>query len=314
MGRAVHTLWGYIAWRIAGDAGLKLVAEAEAARTNPGSELMVEVFKLAGPSVILLDELVMFARQLDDDRFEAFLSFIQSLTEAAKMVPGHADRRLAARERCRSRRRERGVQALLRLEKVFGRVQSAWLPASGDETYEIIRRRLFQPLDADGERARDETVKAFHDLYRKNPAEFPPEAKEARYLELLRLSYPIHPELFDRLSKDWASLEKFQRTRGVLRFMANVVGVLWQAQTRDPLITPARVPVAHERVRASVLYPLDPAFGAVVDKEVDGDGSLPARMEANPVAADLASCARRPARRGRCSSARRRWSGNRMPD
>ena len=174
------------------------------------------------------------------------------------------------------------VQALRRLEQVFGRVQSPWLPASGDETYEIIRRRLFQPLDADGEKARDETVKAFHDLYRKNPAEFPPEAKEARYLELLRLSYPIHPELFDRLSKDWASLEKFQRTRGVLRFMANVIGVLWHAQTRDPLITPARVPVAHERVRASVLYPLDPAFGAVVDREVDGDGSLPARMEANP--------------------------------
>jgi hypothetical protein len=58
--------------------------------------------------------------------------------------------------------------------------------------------------------------------------------------------------------------------------------VLWQAQTRDPLILPARVPVAHERVRASVLYPLDPAFAAVVDREVDGDGSLPARMEANP--------------------------------
>ena len=125
-------------------------------------------------------------------------------------------------------------------------------------------------------------MKAFHDLYRKNPAEFPPEAKEGRYHELLRLSYPIHPELFDRLSKDWASLEKFQRTRGVLRFMANVVGVLWQAQVRDPLITPARVPISRERVRVSVLYPLDPAFGAVVDKEVDGESSLPARMEANP--------------------------------
>ncbi len=280
-GPRVNTLWGYIAWRIAGDAGLKLVAESEAARTSPGSELMVEVFKLAGPSVILLDELTMFARQLDDERFEALLSFIQSLTEAAKMVPGiliigslpesHAEAG-----------GPRGEAALLRLEKIFGRVQSAWLPASGDETYEIIRRRLFQPLDAEGEKARDETVKAFHDLYKKNPAEFPPEAKEARYLELLRLSYPIHPELFDRLSKDWASLEKFQRTRGVLRFMANVVGVLWHAQMRDPLITPARVPVAHERVRVSVLYPLDPAFGAVVDKEVDGEGSLPNRMEANP--------------------------------
>jgi hypothetical protein len=64
--------------------------------------------------------------------------------------------------------------------------------------------------------------------------------------------------------------------------MANVVGVLWHAQVRDPLITPARLPIAHERVRASVLYPLDPAFNAVVDKEVDGETSLPARMEANP--------------------------------
>jgi len=39
---------------------------ASAARANPGSELMIEVFRLAGPSVILLDELMMFTRQLDD--------------------------------------------------------------------------------------------------------------------------------------------------------------------------------------------------------------------------------------------------------
>ena len=280
-GPKVYTPWGYIAWQIAGDAGLKLVAEAETARTNPGSNLLVDVLKLAGPCIILLDELVMFARQLSEERFEAFLSFIQSLTEAAALVP-HALVIGSLPESDAEAGGVRGKEALLRLEKVFGRVQSPWLPATGDETYEIIRRRLFQALDADGERARNETVKAFHDLYRKNPAEFPPEAKEARYQELLRLSYPIHPELFDRLSKDWASLEKFQRTRGVLRFMANVVGVLWQAQVHDPLILPARVPISHERVRASVLYPLDPAFAAVVDREVDGDTSLPARMEANP--------------------------------
>jgi uncharacterized protein len=280
-GPKIHTLWGYIAWRLAGAEGLAIVAEAEKARTNPGSELIVDVLRHAGPSVILLDELVAYARQLPDDRFEAFLSFIQSLTEAAKMVPGtlvvgslpESDTEAGG---------EKGAQALRRLQGVFGRVQSPWLPASGDETYEIIRRRLFQALDGEGERARDETVKAFHDLYRKNQAEFPPEAKETRYLELLRLSYPIHPELFDRLSKDWASLEKFQRTRGVLRFMANVIGVLWHQQVRDPLITPARIPISNERVRASVLYPLDAAFSAVVDKEVDGDSSLPRRMEANP--------------------------------
>jgi hypothetical protein len=178
-GPKVYTPWGYIAWQIAGDAGLKLVAEAETARTNPGSNLLVDVLKLAGPCIILLDELVMFARQLSEERFEAFLSFIQSLTEAAALVP-HALVIGSLPESDAEAGGVRGKEALLRLEKVFGRVQSPWLPATGDETYEIIRRRMFQALDADGERARNETVKAFHDLYRKNPAEFPPEAKEAR--------------------------------------------------------------------------------------------------------------------------------------
>ncbi len=263
-GPRVHTLWGYIAWRLAGDRGLKIVADAEAARTNPGSELMVEVLKLAGPSVILLDELVAFARQLPDDRFEAFLSFIQSLTEAVKIVPNAllVGSLIEAHAEAGG---DKGVEALKRLEKVFARVQSPWMPASGDETYEIIRRRLFQALDSDGERGRDETIKAFHDLYKKNAADFPPETKEGRYYDLLRMSYPIHPELFDRLSKDWASLPNFQRTRGVLRFMANVVGVLWHQRVPDPLIMPARVPISNDRIRASVLYPLDSGFAAVVD-------------------------------------------------
>ncbi|MER9240679.1 DUF499 domain-containing protein [Mesorhizobium sp. M0633] len=280
-GPKVRTLWGYIAWRLAGKDGLELVREAEAAGTNPGSELMVEVFRKAGPSVILLDEVVAFARQLPDERFEAFLSFIQSLTEAVKMlsnvllVGSLPESKLEAGG-------EKGVAALQRLEKVFGRTGSPWLAAHGNETYEIVRRRLFQQLDAEGEKARDETVKAFHDFYRKNAAEFPAHTKEARYAELLRLSYPIHPELFERLSKDWSTLPNFQRTRGVLRFMANVVSVLWQARARDPLILPGRVPIADERVKASVIYPLDPAYSAVVDSEVDGEGSLPARMEANP--------------------------------
>lgn len=280
-GPRVRTLWGYLAWRLAGEEGLALVRASEDAGTNPGSALLVDLFKLAGPSLILLDEVVAFARQLPDDRFEAFLSFFQSLTEAAKMVPDV----LVVGSLPESNEEAggpKGVEALHRLERVFGRTGSPWLAAHGNETYEIVRRRLFQDLDAEGEKARDETVKAFAGLYRNNQAEFPPQAREPRYADLLRLSYPIHPELFERLSKDWATLPNFQRTRGVLRFMANVVSVLWQQRTHDPLILPARVPIADERVKASVIYPLAAAYSAVVDSEVDGEGSLPRRMEANP--------------------------------
>lgn len=258
-----------------------LADDPGAGKTIMAGLLIKELLKLAGPSVILLDELVAYARQLPEERFEAFLSFIQSLTEAVKIAP-NALLVGSLPEAHAEAGGEKGVAALTRLEKVFGRVQSPWMPASGDETYEIIRRRLFQTLDSEGERARDETVKAYHDLYKKNAAEFPPEVKESRYYDLLRMSYPIHPELFDRLAKDWASLENFQKTRGVLRFMANVVGVLWHERVADPLIMPSRVPIANDRIRASVLYPLDSGFAAVVDKEVDGDGALPVQIEANP--------------------------------
>ena len=53
----------------------------------------------------------------------------------------------------------------------------------------------------------------------------------------------MHPELFDRLYDDWSTLERFQRTRGVLRLMSTVIYALWQANDAYPLIMPATVPL-----------------------------------------------------------------------
>ena len=41
---------------------------------------------------------------------------------------------------------ERGRHALERLKNAIGRVESSWRPASAEEGFEIVRRRLFQPL------------------------------------------------------------------------------------------------------------------------------------------------------------------------
>src|SRR5262249_22986057 len=43
-GPRVHTVWGYLAYRLAGEKGLAIVAEAEKARTSPGSRALVELF------------------------------------------------------------------------------------------------------------------------------------------------------------------------------------------------------------------------------------------------------------------------------
>lgn len=113
----------------------------------------------------------------------------------------------------------RGRAALAALKNAIGRVEAAWRAANAEESFEIVRRRLFQPItDPQMFVARDTVAKAFCDLYRTQHQEFPPECREGDYERKLKAAYPIHPEIFDRLYQDWSSLVKFQRTRGVFAF------------------------------------------------------------------------------------------------
>ena len=278
-GREVRTLWGYLAWRLGGWDAVQSIASSEAAGTSPGSERLIPILRDAAPCLILLDEVVAFARQLRGLEYDAFHSFMQSLTEAAISVPG-AVVLGSLPESGAEVGDQQGLDALRRLEKIFGRVQSAWTPATGVETYEIVRRRLFQPLDEAGERARDETIRAFRRLYRENRADFPAEAREAAYEEQMRRAYPLHPEVLRRFSGDWSVLEKFQRTRGILKIMANAVYALWSGESAATLITPALLPFRDDKVRTALLESLDRAYGPILQSEVDGDQSLPARVEA----------------------------------
>ena len=278
-GREVRTPWGYLAWRLGGWGAVDTIADSERAGTNPGSERLIPILRDAAPCLILMDEVVAFARQLRGLQYDAFHAFVQSLTEAAAAVPG-AVVVGSLPESGAEVGDEQGQDALHRLEKLFGRVQSAWTPASGIETFEIVRRRLFQPLDEAGERARDETIQAFRRLYRANRLDFPAEVREAAYEEQMRRAYPLHPEVLRRFSGDWSVLAKFQRTRGILKIMANAVYALWSAQSRAALITPALLPFHDQKVRTALIEPLHPAYGAILQSEVDGDQSLPARIEA----------------------------------
>ena len=277
--RRIRTLWGYLAWRLGGWQAVDSIADSEAAGTNPGSERLIPILRDAAPCLILMDEVVAFARQLRGLEYDAFHAFIQSLTEAAAAIP----RVVVVGSLPESGAEvgdEQGRDALRRLEKIFGRVQSAWTPASGIETFEIVRRRLFQPLDATGEKARDETIRAFRKMYRVHRADFPPEVREAAYEERMRRAYPLHPELLRRFSGDWSVLDKFQRTRGILKIMANAVYSLWSGESSAPLIMPALLPFRDEKVRTALLEPLDQSFGPILQSEVDGELSLPAEIEA----------------------------------
>lgn len=296
-GTVVNTLWGEIAWQLGGEAAFELVAEADRTGTNPG-KAMQDVFTLCGPCLVLIDEWVAYARQLFETQellpgglFETQFSFAQTLADAVIAVPGTllvislpvSDD--PARPGVTPIGSEAevggyaGQESARRLGNVIGRTEAAWRPASAEESFEIVRRRLFQPLATDGVKFRDATARTFGEMYRTQSAEFPAEVREPGYVERIKAAYPIHPELFARLYEDWSTLEGFQRTRGVLRLMAAVISALWTAGDQSPLILPANVPLDDPAVQTELIRNLDHAWQPILDTDIDGASSVPRKVD-----------------------------------
>ena len=189
---------------------------------------------------------------------------------------------------------QRGREALDRLRNVVGRVESSWRPASAEEGFEIVRRRLFEPLADQAQfKDRDVVARAFADLYRTQHQEFPPECHDADYEKRIKAAYPIHPEIFDRLYTDWSTLVKFQRTRGVLRLMAAVIHSLWEKGDKNPLILPANIPIDDPRVQFELTRYLSDNWVPIIEKDVDGPSSLPLRLDGEvPNLGKFAACRR----------------------
>ena len=116
-------------------------------------------------------------------------------------------------------------------------------------------------------------------MYSKESDTFPNECKDVSYLERLREAYPIHPEVFDRLYNDWSTLDKFQRTRGVLRLMAATIHQLWISGDQSLMIMPGSFPLDAQRVRDELTGYLSDEWNGIVDSDIDGDRSEPKKID-----------------------------------
>lgn len=295
----INTLWGEIAWQLLGEEGYKLVENSDKEGTSPGKEILKDLLEKAAPCVVLIDELVAFIRQLEYGQkyvagtFDSNISFIQALTEAMKAVP-NAVLLASLPESEAETGGAMGQQALNSLEKYFARVESVWKPVAAEEAFEIVRRRLFEyagePVAIDG------IARQFSDFYRLHSSKFPVETQSTDYYERICKSYPIHPEIFDRLYEDWSTLDKFQRTRGVLQYMAIIIHHLWNSGNTDALIMPGSIPLSDGNVINKSIHYLPNGWEPVIAKEVDGNGSMPAQIDGqNPLFGSI-QAARRTAR------------------
>ena len=311
-GTIVRTLWGELAWQLGGREAFARIAADDENATSPGDALR-ELFRDYGPCLVLIDEWVAYARQLHDQSdlpagsFETMFSFAQVLTESARLaddcllVISLPASDMSASPHAQADDVEvggqRGREALDRLRNVVGRIESSWRPASAEEGFEIVRRRLFEPFSDPAQfRDRDVVARAFVDLYRTQQQEFPNPCREPDYEKRIQAAYPIHPEIFDRLYEDWSTLVNFQRTRGVLRLMAAVIHCLWEKGDAGPLILPASIAIDDSRVQFELTRYLPENWVPVIERDVDGSGSLPLRIDGDVPNLGKFSASRRVAR------------------
>ena len=311
-GTQVNTIWGELAWQLGGQEAFATVATADADRTPPGQALH-DLLGAYAPAVILIDEWVAYARSLvarDDlagGTFDDQFTFAQLLTEAVKGTPGvllaisipaseSGDDAQPVAGNAEEVGGAHGLEALKRLQNVVRRVADQWRPASPNEAYHIVRQRLFAAPDADALASINATARGFVEMYHRHGDSFPREARDGAYEDRIKQTYPIHPELFDRLYEDWSSLERFQRTRGVLRLMNTVIHALWVGEDQSPLIMPASIPIGTAAVNSELTQYLQDSWKAVIDADVDGPNSEPVKIDAGKPLFGQRSLTRRLAR------------------
>lgn len=274
VGTAADALHGKTPWgELADQLGrYDLLAAHDQKRRAPGKELLRALLQ-AQPVLILMDEIAEYAVKAKDFR-DQVVAFYQELTETVKVLPQCV---LVVTLPASAPYGEDGERALHELQQVFKRIETIRTPVEGEEIYEVIRRRLFEDV-GDPHQAR-QTAEAFFDLYQKLGEDLPREVREVAYRDRMRKAYPFHPELIDVLLERWSTFPDFQRTRGVLRLLANVVSELYQAQNPAPLILPAHINVANPAVRGELLRHIGNEYQGVIASDVAGANAKAERID-----------------------------------
>ncbi len=255
---AGRTPWGALAEAL---GNYDLLASHDRARRAPGKDLL---HRLLGdtPALILMDELAEYLVKAKDFG-DQVLAFLQELTEVVKVSPRCV---LVVTLPSSAPYGEEGERALQNLQRIFGRVEAIYTPVEGEEVYEVIQRRLFD-APPDPVQAR-RVAEAYWELYRRLGDDVPRDAREPAYREKLQKAYPFHPELIDVLFERWSTFPTFQRTRGVLRFLAGVVADLYRKEHPAPLIQPAHLDLTNPAIRRELIKHIGNEYEGVIAADI----------------------------------------------
>jgi hypothetical protein len=275
------TLWGEIAAQL---GSYELIKEYDEKKISPSKDVISEILSKNQPVLILIDELLQYIVRAMGVSVEEgtlkgqIMAFLKSLTEAVAISENCAlIATLPSSVTEGFEEPEKAERTLSELQKIFGRVEKIYTPVEGEEIYEIIRKRLFEDLG--DERVHRMVAEEYFNLYQKLGEDIPPECKEIAYQKRIVKAYPFHPETIDILFERWGTFPTFQRTRGVLRLLAEVIADLYKREHPAPLIQPAHINLANPSIRREFVKHIGNEFEGVIASDIDGPNAKAPRID-----------------------------------
>lgn len=251
-GVTAHTIWGEIAAQLGPDA-YAAIRESDEQRTAPGTATWRTAFG-GRPTIIVIDELAAYLRVLvssgnaDVRRMaEAVPAFLKALFELAAADPKltvvitlATAQNAFGKETSDLEQVMDETQGAIRArieetQSVTTRVGSIVKPAEDEEIGEILKRRLFESIDTGAAgQAGDAYAALYQGLLDRGEQLSGGADQPVTYGEQLTRTYPFHPELIRVLDKRLGSIPNFQRARGSLRLLAEVVASIYSGDTPAP--------------------------------------------------------------------------------
>lgn len=226
-GVTTYSLWGEIAYQIGGVEGYQLLQKSDRTFLSPGTSVMEALIK-DKPTIIMLDEIARYLsmakgkKVADSNLSKQVVNFLFSLMDLAAATNNLV---LVYSLASSSDTFADDTNELKELLSASARQERILTPSTDVEIYNIVKQRLFDSVDMEAGKT---VASAYLQSYKTSPLDLPDSCKDATYAEAMAQSYPFHPELFNLLTKKIATLEKFQRTRGALRLLAQLVRYVWQ--------------------------------------------------------------------------------------
>lgn len=280
------TLWGELAWQLGHHSGgeeggrkaYEVVRKSDEQRTAPGTQVWE---KLIGdePALLMIDEIAYYLRVARGAQFQAgktsvaeqtvafLMSLIKFASESKRTVLVYT---LADSSDAFGNESDELRQELAEARSVSARQEHVLTPTAEDEVSAIVTHRMFASVDRKAALETAKTWSAYAARMIEQGVDLPQRAVRSEYQAEMVQDHPFHPELLTTLNRKTSTIPNFQKTRGLLRLLAQTIRELWQTKPKDCfLICPHHLNLADEQVANDLTSRLDrPQYKQVIEADI----------------------------------------------